>query len=818
LTPIGIISHYQNFSLKEIPFPAFICQIDEEGQFILVDYNQAFYQMTNKKIEKFFGKNIQWYIKRNKELMNGIVKCLENKNDQKETFLYNSPVTHRKMEVIGYFSYHPPDMISIILVDISEQIEIRRTLEEERKAYQLIAEASLLSKNTKELGNQVLKGLLKLFGFDFGNVYKYNKQQRKLEVVAFVAPEEYKNSKTRTHSINSKDSISAYVALKKKIIYSFNVQEDDWLLEHFSDRIELYDLKAMICCPILNNARELIGILNLGSWKVKNEPEHRKIIFFQSISEMIALSFDKALTSEALQSSEQRYRNLINTTPDAIMVLDHNFRVTMVNEQAVTLFAYDSLDQLIGLNWFDLILSEYDSNYNVNLNQILEQTIRNLQYEFARADGTSFIGEVNISAFQNEDKQLHDNVIIIRDITERIKLEAELIKSQKIESLGILAGGIAHDFNNLLTAIQGNIDLAKKNCPKNMEATKRLDLASIAIKHSKSLARQLLTFSKGGAPLKEELSVSPILKEIAQISLSGSNVFHRFVLDPKLWKVKVDRGQFSQIINNLLTNAKEAMPEGGVITIKAENVTFAEQEHHRAIYDKYIRIQIIDQGIGISKEDQIKVFDPFYTTKEKGKGLGLAIAYSIISKHDGFIELESEKDKGTCFSIYIPALIQDTKKKPFTKQKQMDAIKQKITARIEANTQKTPCDPNRLLILDDDENILKVLKAIFKEKNYEVSFVKDGLKAVELYKKAMEQGNKYDLLIFDLTIKGGVSGEIAFKKIRELDKNAKAIVSSGYSDNPVLGNYREYGFSGVLPKPYTIKELEKTIIETIQNK
>ena len=384
-------------------------------------------------------------------------------------------------------------------------------------------------------------------------------------------------------------------------------------------------------------------------------------------------------------------------------------------------------------------------------------------------------------------------------IIERKKMEAELQNIDKLESIGALAGGIAHDFNNLLTGIVGNISLAKMYSSEE-KVIERLTEAERASMQSRHLTQQLLTFSKGGAPVKETASISELLKDTTQFALSGSNVKSLFSIPDDLWQVKIDKRQISQVIQNLVANADQAMPIGGVIKIRAENVIISDKDNLPISEGKYIKISVSDEGIGISKEYLTKIFDPYFTTKakgsEKGTGLGLTICHSIIEKHSGYITVESEVEIGTTFYIYLPTFQREVSEEVEVKE------------RIFSGT-------GRILVMDDEEIVRKVTGDVLNHLGYNVDFACDGSEAIELYQKAKESGNPFDAVILDLTIPGGMGGKKAVEKLFEIDPEVKAIVSSGYSTDPIMSDYKQYGFSEAVAKPYNIKELGEILHRVI---
>ncbi|MEW6571468.1 MAG: PAS domain-containing protein [Nitrospirota bacterium] len=382
------------------------------------------------------------------------------------------------------------------------------------------------------------------------------------------------------------------------------------------------------------------------------------------------------------------------------------------------------------------------------------------------------------------------------DISERKKMEDERLKFEKLESLGILAGGIAHDFNNILTAIVGNISFAKMSLDSQNEVYKALIMAEKASLRAKDLTQQLLAFSRGGEPIKKVVSVSELIKDSANFVSSGSSVKCEFFLADDLLPVEVDEGQMNQVFNNLLINAIQSMPQGGVISISAENLSDTDP---LALHDgKYVKITIRDYGHGIPQEYLKKIFDPYFTTKQKGSGLGLATAYYIIKRHHGHIRAESKLGAGSAFYVYLPA----SEKHIVAGQEAVEILPAK----------------GKILVMDDEEILREFTNRMLTRLGYEVEVASDGTEAIELFLRAKDSGKPFDVVLMDLTIPGGMGGKEAIKKLREIDLEVKAIVSSGYSNDPIMANYREYGFKSVVTKPYTLEVLSKTLSDVLLGK
>ncbi len=418
-------------------------------------------------------------------------------------------------------------------------------------------------------------------------------------------------------------------------------------------------------------------------------------------------------------------------------------------------------------------------------------------------DGTERVIEQVASPIRDSKNEVAGVVLVFRDITERQRNEAERRKAETLEQLGLLAGGIAHDFNNLLTAIIGNISLASLLLPPNNEMTTRLNDAKNASMRARDLAQQLLTFARGGAPIKKTASIGKLIQDTVSFSLRGTHSRSEFVLGANLWPAEIDSGQISQVIGNLVVNADQAMPNGGTLTVKCDNFCY-DLGSSEFIPDlqpgDYIRIEVKDQGVGIQPDCLKRIFDPYFTTKPKGTGLGLATTYSIIKNHNGLITVDSRVHHGSTFTIYLPAL--RNHEVPAEPPRQFNEI---ITG------------SGRVLIVDDEEAIRALVEFTLSNLGYEVYQAESALEGVNLYREKLEAGERFDAVILDLTLPGGMGGKEALKKLIEIDPTVNAIVSSGYAMDATMSRYRDFGFRGVIAKPYEAAELGKIVHEVIES-
>jgi PAS domain S-box-containing protein len=500
---------------------------------------------------------------------------------------------------------------------------------------------------------------------------------------------------------------------------------------------------------------------------------------------------------EMLRESENFLHTIIETEPECVKLVGPDGALLMMNRAGLAMIEADSLRQVKGKSVYHFVSPEYLDAFRELARSVFEGKGGTLEFEMIGLKGRRLFLDTHAVPLKNEREEVIALLGITRDITERKKMEEEILKAQKIESVGLLAGGIAHDFNNLLTAIIGNVSLAKAFTDPGEKSHKRLTEAEKACFRARDLTQQLLTFSKGGTPIKKIVSLEEVIRDAAGFALRGSNVRSDLVIPPDLRPAEVDGGQISQVIHNLIINADQAMPQGGIVSVVCSNVAVGPGEGLPLKEGNYVKLTVEDQGIGIPREHLTRIFDPYFTTKQKGSGLGLAAVYSIIKRHGGHITVESEQGVGTAFHIYLPAL-----------DAAAPAIVERATDVISGK--------GRILVMDDEEIVRKVTGAMLGSLGYEVDFAEHGEEAIEQVQNAVEAGRPFDVLIMDLTIPGGMGGKEAMTKLREMDPGIRAVVSSGYSNDPVMADFRSYGFSAVLTKPYEIRVLSETV-RTVMN-
>ena len=518
-----------------------------------------------------------------------------------------------------------------------------------------------------------------------------------------------------------------------------------------------------------------------------------------------------------LQTSEARYRLLAENVRDVIWVMALDGSHFTYMSPSVTSFRGYTQEEAMALSLNETLTPESAQKARVAL--MKELTLqqyeghdyiesRILELEHRCKNGSTVWAEVRANLLRDKDGVVIGLVGISRDVTERKKmeeenrqLESQLLRSQKIEAVGTLAGGIAHDFNNFLTSVLGNIALAKQSKLSEESRTEFLTKAQQVIMRAKELTHQLLTFAKGGEPIKQLVSLDIVIKECASFSLSGSAVACEYIFPPGLWPTEVDSGQISQVIHNLVMNAIEAMPNGGSMTIQAENILLPSPTLKRALPlspGPYLKVSLHDEGCGIPEDQIPKIFDPYHTTKAEGHGLGLASAYSIMKKHGGLITVDSKLGVGTEFTLIFPAAPDAEVLSAST----AEPIKQ---------------GSGKVLVMDDDEHIRLVAKELLSSCGYEAQLAKDGLEALFLYKQAMKSACPFSVVILDLTVPGSIGGQETLRRLRQIDSRVKAIVSSGYSNDPVMANYEIHGFQGVVLKPYSIEELSKIMYHVVMS-
>jgi two-component system, cell cycle sensor histidine kinase and response regulator CckA len=500
---------------------------------------------------------------------------------------------------------------------------------------------------------------------------------------------------------------------------------------------------------------------------------------------------------QVLQESEKILREFIDVMPVGVRWTDSDDVIKHVNTCFIELFGYVADDIPTLDEWF---LCAYPDpakrEYIISLRKVVIDTaladgttIQPLDSTIACKDGSVRHVIINTQFARNL------RLDIFTDITERESLRNRLLNAQRLESLGVLAGGIAHDFNNILTGIMGNISMARMVLGTPEKAAKLLDNAEKAALRATELATQLLTFAKGGAPVKKTVSIRKIVDESLSLALRGTNVKGILEIPDGLHDIEADEGQVSQVFNNIVINAVQAMPGGGEITVQGMNIVLERENSLMLPPGEYVKLSFTDEGCGMPEDVRKKIFDPYFTTKSSGMGLGLASVHSIINRHGGHIEACSKVGKGTAFTLFLPSAGKTSSGS-------------EICDRV---TQSEALAGGSVLVMDDEEMILEIAAEILSHLGYEVTTCATGEDAVRKYRMAKEGNTPFSFVIMDLTIPGGMGGRESAAEILAFDPCARLIASSGYSNDPVMAGFCDYGFCGAIVKPYTLDELARVV-------
>ncbi len=571
----------------------------------------------------------------------------------------------------------------------------------------------------------------------------------------------------------------------------------------------LYLLPIILSCITLGGRWGLVfagaagGSILLISWLLPNITVSQIIevnlvlsgIFFTVAWFLCSIKKEEEKTFTSLTRLEKEKTIILNALQEAVFYIDTNNRILWINKAAAKVFGAIQ-EHIVGHFCYE---AWFEQEKPCRDCPAIETFETGQPQEATLTTPKGRIYSKRSYPVHNETGDIEGTVVVTYEITERIKMQEEMLKADKLEAVGNLAGGIAHDFNNYLAIILGYTSLIRKKIDKGKEdVISSLSEVEKAALEARNLTQQLLTFSKGGSPLQETASIKNLVKDAATLALSGSKIKYNLFLPDDLWFVTIDKGQINQVINNLVINANQAMPCGGTITIKGENYTYNLES--RAILPlepgKYVKISVQDCGCGIKEEHVNKIFEPYFTTKKDGSGLGLATTYSIIKNHGGYIAVESEVEIGTTFFIYLPISLDNSLPKKATKEELFFGS-------------------GKVLVMDDEEQIRSFLYQILTYLGYNVYLSKNGEEALLLYEKKSKSGESFAAVILDLTIRGGMGGKETIKKLKMLDPNVKAIASSGYSEDRIMSEYNKYGFEGFIAKTYTVKDLSKVLNKVI---
>jgi PAS domain S-box-containing protein len=507
---------------------------------------------------------------------------------------------------------------------------------------------------------------------------------------------------------------------------------------------------------------------------------------------------DAAGSNEVLTEDNNLLAVTLRSIADAVITIDTRGHIVLLNRAAETLIGCIQR-QVVGKS-FEEVVSLFDekdhdkpcSNYRTLINEGDNHWKEHRAF-LRSPGGKEQMVTIQGSRIGDQGNDL-GTVLVLRDVSKSSFLEEEMLKIRKLESIGVLAGGIAHDFNNLLTGITTNLFMARMSVVGNNEVCSLISEAEKAAFKATTLTKQLLSFARGGPSIKEKASIKQLVQDTVGFCLSGSNVDYRLELPDDLYTIEIDKGQIDQVLNNLILNAAQSMPDGGTVTISAENTELTEATVSKALPlppGRYVKVSIRDEGSGIPRDHLERIFDPYFSTRNEGSGLGLSTSYSIIKRHGGHVFVESTDGGGSTFTFLLPVPADDESRK-------------KTGTSMEKGS-------GKVLIMDDDVIVRTVVETLLKKTGYSPVCVINGDQALKHYKDALSGGDPFTVTIMDLTIPGGMGGKETVKRLREIDKNARVIVFSGYSNDPIFSNFKEYGFDGVLSKPFSIEEFTRTI-------
>ncbi|MFQ3223831.1 MAG: two-component system cell cycle sensor histidine kinase/response regulator CckA [Lentimonas sp.] len=502
-----------------------------------------------------------------------------------------------------------------------------------------------------------------------------------------------------------------------------------------------------------------------------------------------------------LRREKERLAVTLDSIADAVIAVNPAGEVERMNQEASALIGV-SLDDALGRRLGEVLKLRHPKTgklitdpIGVFLSSERAEIAPELGISLSKGDGVEMLVTAEIRLILDDHTMDHGCVVVLRDVTTQKRAEEELFQTEKLHSISLLAGGIAHDFNNILTAVLGNISMVRLGMSEGDPRSEKLLAAENAALQATSLTQQLLTFSKGGSPHLETTTIDQLVEDSAQFILRGSNVKCEVHKDENLWAVDADKGQISQVVNNLMINADQAMPEGGIIRLSLTGERISGGKLPPLASGDYVCITVQDQGVGITPENLKRIFDPYFTTKKNGNGLGLASSYSIIKSHHGLMTVDSVVSEGSIFKVFLP--------------KALKAV-ESVPAEQEEDNRIYP-GHGRILVMDDMEAMMMVAGEILQVLGYEVEFSTNGDEAIEAYKKAKEAGNPFDAVVFDLTVPGGMGGAEACRILNEYDPDIIAVASSGYSTSKVMSEFEAAGFKAVVPKPYRIKDMSSAL-------
>ena len=562
------------------------------------------------------------------------------------------------------------------------------------------------------------------------------------------------------------------------------------VLEAFTRTLGTEDRGEPIEMRIRHNDGRWRTFEGIGTNVIENPAVGGIVVNFRDITARNA-------AQEELAREKERLAVTLGSIGDGVVATDIEGRISSINRVACQLTGWPQEDA-VGRNLsrvFQLVDERSGRLRPCPAQQVAESGSSTALSEATMQDrhGEQRLIDLQISPIRDRNSEIIGVVLVIRDITHERELEQVVQRSEKLDALGVLAGGIAHDFNNILTGVIGNISMARFHTKRGEKLDRMLGEAEKASEQARHLTQQLLTFAKGGAPVREAATISDLLEETAGFVLSGAASRGAFEMDEDLWAVDVDQGQMVQVIQNLIINADQAMPGGGTVTLRATNVLLDQRNDLPLPLGRYVRIQASDHGVGIPADILGTIFDPFFTTKQRGSGLGLAVCHSIVRNHDGHLSADSRPGEGATFTIHLPA-----------------ADSPPVSAHDEEAINTIAGDA-RVLVMDDEELVRGTADMMLRHLGYDVVCAEDADGAVAEYRRALDAGRPFDAVLLDLTVPGGRGGLEAIAELRRIDPDVVAVVSSGYSTDPVLSEPDRHGFAAVVVKPYKLETLSNAL-------
>ncbi len=565
------------------------------------------------------------------------------------------------------------------------------------------------------------------------------------------------------------------------------------------ERWMLRDIAAWTSVPIMMKDR-FFGTIVVAS-KNREAFANKQLELITSFSNQIGVAIENATLFERLRKSEERYMDLFEHSPDMYHIINREGIIVSCNQTEADRLGYRK-EELVG----QPVTKLYPSLYHVEAQSLLNETFANnreimgLEEQMVQNKGELIDVSVSTSLIYDESRKPILMRVVARDITEKKKMEVKIFHAQRIDSIGNLAGGVAHDFNNILTSILGSTAIMKRKMKKNDPWFRFVDIIETAAKRGASFTRQLLTFARKSNVQFRPVVVNDIIEETLHLFEHSTDrtIAVKKILTNDVCLVNGDDGQIQQSLLNLLINARDAMADGGLISVQSEKINF-DNRTQSAIGEsrtgEYIAISVTDHGIGMERQIQQRIFEPFFTTKDQGKGtgLGLAVVYGVVNSHNGFITVQSEPGIGSQFTLYLP-LLKET-------ERSLQSIK----------TQKLERGHERVLVVDDEENVAEVIGGMLSNLGYSVTIAQGGKKAIALYKKH----SHFDVVILDMNMPV-MGGKETFAKLRAIDPNVRIIISTGYTNKGIEFPAAEESFAAFLQKPYQLDDLSRTMREVLE--